>query len=63
MQQQMIVTLTMKDDGQMGITLEFEPSLINNSESEKFANLSDDEKMLQNYANHIGSAVIEAVKA
>lgn len=62
MQQQMIVTLTMKDDGQMGITLEFEPSLCN-GKGERFEKMTDDERVLQNYANHIGSAVIEAVKA
>lgn len=59
MQQKMIVTMGIEDDGKLGLTMEFEPTLVN--DKEKFGELTDDERVLQNYASLVGNAVINEI--
>lgn len=55
--QQVIINFTMKDDGDVGITMNFEPTLVGDL-TEEWDNLSDDDKILQDYRAKVASYVL-----
>lgn len=60
--QQVIVTLKSTDeDYKIDISMEFEPAIAG-EKSKEIGEMSDSEKFLQDYAQHIGLAVLESLK-
>ena len=60
----MKIVINLDMDGEEGLScgLDFEPSLIT-PDNEKYETLTEDEKLLNNYALHIVTAVVQKIES
>lgn len=55
--QQVIINFTMKDDGDVGINMTFEPTLVGDL-TDEWGNLSEEDKILQDYRAKVASFIL-----
>lgn len=60
-EQKLVVTVSTKAGGELGIKISFDPALAG-QRSDAHAAMTEDEKYLQRYAEHLAVGILEAIK-
>jgi len=60
MKQTVSFTISIEDDGNTGVSVDFDPALV--TSKEKLSKLSAEEQELQNGASHIASLIMENLR-